>query len=120
MIIGIVGILNNLMISFIERRQNIAMLRSIGMSKLQVLKMIFIEGLGSGLVGALGGILGGVLGCKVFEYILLNMDLELKMQMIPQLFVSYLIGGMLITVIGSIIPARGSSKLNIIEAIKYE
>ena len=42
MVIGVVGVVNNLMISFIERRQNIAMLRSIGMSKFQVLKMIHL------------------------------------------------------------------------------
>lgn len=120
MVIGIVGVLNNLMISFIERKQNIAMLRSIGMSKLQVLKMIFIEGLGSGLVGAITGIGSGILCCKIFEYVIMAMDLELEMKIIPGLFVSYLISGMLITIIGSIIPARGSSKLNIIEAIKYE
>ena len=120
MVIGIVGVLNNLMISFIERRQNIAMLRSIGMSKLQVLKMIFIEGLGSGLIGAITGIGSGILCCKIFEYVIMAIDLELAMNIIPELFVSYLIGGMLITIIGSIIPARGSSKLNIIEAIKYE
>ena len=55
-----------------------------------------------------------------FEYVIMAIDLELEMKIIPGLFVSYLIGGMLITIIGSIIPARGSSKLNIIEAIKYE
>lgn len=120
MLIGIIGVLNNLMISFIERRQNIAMLRSIGMSKLQVLKMIFIEGLGSGLIGAFGGIGGGILCCKIFEYIIYAMNLELEMKILPNLFVSYVIGGIIITVVGSIIPARGSSKLNIIEAIKYE
>lgn len=120
MVIGIVGVINNLMISFIERKQNIAMLRSIGMSKKQVYKMIFVEGIGSGLIGAVGGIGGGVLMCYILGYVLDAMQMTMEMTIVPGLFGSYLIGGMLITVIGSIIPARGSSKLNIIEAIKYE
>lgn len=120
MFIGIIGVINNLMISFIERRQNIAMLRSIGMSKRQVLKMIFVEGIGSGLIGAIGGIGGGILMCWILQYVLDAMQMTMDMVLIPRLFIDYLIGGALITVIGSVIPARGSSKLNIIEAIKYE
>ena len=120
MVIGVIGVVNNLFISFIERRQSIAMLRSVGMSKWQVLKMIFIEGLGSGVISAISGIAGGILTCCSMQYILDAMDMMMKMHLVPELFGSYFIGGMLITVIGSIIPARGSSKLNIIEAIKYE
>lgn len=120
MVIGVVGVVNNLLISFIERKQNIAMLRSVGMSKLQVLKMIFVEGLGSGIIGAAAGIVGGILVSYNMNFILQAMDLTIKMQLVSGLFMLYFVGGMLITVIGSIIPARGSSKLNIIDAIKYE
>ena len=120
MVMGIVGVINNLLISFIERKQSIAMFRSIGMSKFQVLKMIFIEGLGSGVIGAVGGLLGGILVSADMNYILKAMEQMITIKLIPEMFISYFIGGMLITVIGSIIPARGGSKLNIIEAIKYE
>lgn len=120
MFIGVIGVINNLMISFIERKQNIAMLRSVGMSKFQVLRMIFIEGLGSGLIGACGGILGGVLFAQITDYILEAMQMPIHMVVEPKLFARYLIGGMIITVLGSIIPAKGSSKINIIEALKYE
>lgn len=120
MLIGIIGVVNNLIISFIERRQNIAMLRSIGMSKGQVLKMIFIEGLGSGLIGAMGGIIGGSIFCVISNFIMEAMQAPIKVIVEPKLFIQFLIGGMLITVLGSIIPARGSAKVNIIEAIKFE
>lgn len=120
MVIGVVGVVNNLMISFIERKQNIAMMRSVGMSKAQVLKMIFIEGLGSGVIGGICGLVGGVLVTEIMNYVLQALDQVITMKIVPELFLGYFIGGMLITVIGSIIPARGSSKLNIIEAIKYE
>ena len=120
MVIGIVGVINNLMISFIERKQSIAMMRSVGMSKWQVLKMIFVEGLGSGLISATCGLGGGIIICYALDSILVAMEQVVRMEIHTELFAPYFIGGMLITVMGSIIPARGSSKLNIIEAIKYE
>ena len=82
--------------------------------------MIFIEGLGSGVISAISGLLGGILACYSLDYVLKGMETPIHMEVVPELVPGYLIGGILITVIGSIIPARGSSKLNIIEAIKYE
>ena len=49
LVIGIFGVFNNLIISFLERQRSIAMLRSIGMSKRQSIKMFFIEALTGGL-----------------------------------------------------------------------
>ena len=120
MIIGIIGVVNNLLISFIERQQSIAVLRSIGMSKKQVFGMIFIEALGSGLIGAGAGILGGILVMLNMDAVLGALNLPVKMEIIPQLFTTYVLGGTLITLLGSVLPARKSSKLQIIEAIKYE
>ena len=82
--------------------------------------MIFIEALGSGLIGAIGGIIGGILVMLNMDAVLSALNLPVKMEIIPQLFISYLVGGALITLIGSILPAKRSSKLQIIEAIKYE
>lgn len=120
MFIGIVGVVNNLIIGFIERKQGLAVFKSIGMSKGQVLGMIFIEGLGSGIIGATGGALGGLCMIKIMGYVLYSMQMPFDILVIPSIFPSYMAGGVLITLIGSILPARSSSKLNIIEAIKYE
>ncbi len=120
MVIGVIGVVNNLLISFIERQQSIAVLRSIGMSKRQVIEMIFIEALGAGLIGASAGILGGILVMLNMDAVLGALNLPIKMEIIPQLFTTYVLGGALITLLGSVLPARKSSKLQIIEAIKYE
>ena len=121
MVIGVVGVLNNLMISFIERRQNIAMLRAVGMSKSQVLMMILVEGLGSGVIGALGGIGTSMLCGKIFEIgVAAAGGTKINMNLTLDLCVLYLVIGMLITVVGSIIPAIGGSKLSIVDSIKYE
>lgn len=120
LIIGIVGVINNLIISFIERKRSLAVLRSIGMSKKQVIKMLFIEAIYLGCIGAVAGIIGGMLLMFMVPYILEAMRMPVTVYIIFDIIWIYLIGAMIITILSSIIPANKSSKLNIIEAIKYE
>ena len=120
LVIGMIGIINNLMISFIERRKGLAVLRSIGMSKRQMLKMIFVEAVGNGMIGGLGGMLAGFLLLFVLGNVLFALNLPITVEYIPKLFGVYFVGGALVTVIGSMFPARSMPKMNIIEAIKFE
>lgn len=120
MIIGMVGIVNNLMISFIERRKSLAVLRSLGMSKRQLLQMIFIEALGSGLIGGVGGILAGLVIMKEMDYVLDALSMPITVEPVFALFGIYFVGAAVITIIGSILPARGATQLNIVAAIKFE
>lgn len=118
--IAIIGVVNNLLISFIERRKGLAVLRSVGMSKKQLIKMIFVEALGSGFISGLAGVAGSVLLLFVLGEVLFALNLPIKVEMIPELFVIYFFGASVITVIGTSLPARSVPKLNIIECIKFE
>ena len=120
MVIGIFGILNNFIISFIERKRSLAVFRSIGMSKKQIIKMIFIEALTGGLIGGIVGVFAGVLMISIVPYVMRAMDTPIPMHYSFTLFLYALLAGMTITIIASISPALKSSKLNIVEAIKYE
>jgi len=120
MVIGIFGVVNNFAISFIERKQSLAMLRAAGMSKLQIVKMIFIEALSGGLVGGSVGALTGVISISIIPYLLKAIDLPITMHYSAQLIVNSIIGGAAVTLIASVSPALKTSRLNIIEAIKYE
>ncbi len=120
LLIGVIGVINNLIISFIERKQSIAVLRSVGMSKKQVINMLFVEALYSGSIGGIAGIIGGVTVIKLVPYVLEAMRMPIPVYLVPGVLWIYLVGGMFITVMASIAPAKKSSKLNIIEAIKYE
>lgn len=61
LVICVFGVFNNLIISFIDRRRSLAIMRSVGMDKDQTLKMIFIEAFTGGLIGGLTGIIIGLL-----------------------------------------------------------
>lgn len=120
MVIGIFGILNNFAISFMERKRVLAVLRSIGMSKRQIRKMIIIEALTGGFIGGVVGIIMGVMMISIIPYLLKAIDLPIDMTYDPVLLINGLLGGILVSLIASISPALKSSKLNILEAIKYE
>ncbi|WP_051115633.1 ABC transporter permease [Clostridium pasteurianum] len=120
LVIGIFGVLNNLLISFMERKRSLAIFRSVGMSKLQTIKVIFIESLSGGIVGGTVGIFAGSLMIKIVPKVSEAMNLPLEINYLWTLFVYAFIGGIIINVAASIIPAFKSSKMNIIEAIKYE
>lgn len=122
LIVGIFGVLNNFLISFLERKRYLAMFRSMGMSKRQIIKMLFIESITGGVVG---GIIGMVSGFMLVLYVEKSHLLNEAIVPIPMhyqftTFLSSFLLGVIITIIASVGPALKSSKLNIIEAIKYE
>jgi putative ABC transport system permease protein len=120
MVIGVFGVLNNFAISFMERKRSLAMYRSLGMSKVQIIKMIFIEALSGGLVGGAVGVLSGIVNISVIPYIMRSIDMPIPIHYSPVLMVSSLLGGAAVTLIASVSPAFKSSRLNVIEALKYE
>ncbi len=119
-VMGILGVFNNYLISFIERKRVLAMLRSLGMSKRQIIKMIFIEAMTGGLIGGIVGVGGGVLMVSVFPYIMKALDMPIPISYAPSIVVISILASIVITLVVSISPALKSSRLNIIESIKYE
>ena len=122
LIISFIGIINNLLISFIERKRSIALLRSVGMSKVMSMKMVFIEAISIGIVGS---IIGMIMGWFVLTFILPALMTAMGMPKIVMIYSAWqifsLVGiGIIITLIASISPAMRSSRLNLIQEIRYE
>jgi putative ABC transport system permease protein len=118
--IGIVGVVNNLIISFIERKRSIAVLKSAGMSRKQVMQMIMVEALSTGLIGGAAGVIGGSMLVGLMPLMMEVMKVIMPVRHLTETLYIYILGGISITVIASITPLIRASKLNIIEAIKYE
>ncbi|MCX7708626.1 MAG: FtsX-like permease family protein [Clostridia bacterium] len=119
-LIGVFGVLNNLIISFIERKRSLAVFRSVGMNKKQIVKMIFIESMTGGLIGGIVGVAAGLIMINIMKHMLTQVIATIPMNYsITMLTISATIG-VIIMVTASISPAMKSSKLNIIESIKYE
>jgi putative ABC transport system permease protein len=120
LIIGAFGVLNNFLISFMERKRQLAVMASVGMSKRQTRKMLFVEAFSVGIIGAVMGILGGLMFTNIIPYFLKAWNFPMPMTYDVITFITCFILGVAITMVSSLGPSFKSSKLNIIDAIKYE
>jgi putative ABC transport system permease protein len=120
LVMGVFGILNNFIISFVERRRHLAIFRSVGMSRRQIVRMMFMESFTAGLISGLVGCAGGGLLLFLATYMLAAMNLYVTMTFSFPVFITCLAASIVISLIASISPALKSGRLNIIESIKYE
>jgi len=119
--IGAIGIINNFTVSFVSRRQIIANLRSLGLSKQGTKRLLIIESLLTGIIGSVLGVGFGVVFFKFASYLVeaVNITSEVMSYVVTDM-VFVFVGGIVISLIASIYPARKLSQKNIVEEIKYE
>lgn len=120
LVIGIFGVFNNLIISFLERQRALAMLRSLGMSKAQSIKMFFAEALTGGLIGGVVGALCGYRLNTITPLVIKALLGGLPIFHFFPLYLSAVLAGLLIMVTASASPAFKASRLDIVSTIKYE
>lgn len=120
LVIGSLGIMNNLMVSFIYRKRELAVLASIGMSKLKRMKMLIIEAFTIGVIGAILGVLEGVYISTFVEEITYSLNSYISVTVPVKLVTLLGILGFILVIIASLVPIFKSSKISIVEEIKYE
>lgn len=120
LIIAITGMINNVIISFMEKKWIFSVQRAIGMSKIQLVKVTLIESALTGLIGSLLGAVGGLCLLFITPMIMKNLGLQLVMHISVINVLEYLGCGILISILSSLSSIIKSSKMSIIETIKYE
>ena len=119
LLLAAVGVINNLLINYIQKRRTIAMYKSIGLSNRQNRKMTLIEGFSSGLIGAVIAIV-----VSYMEIQTIFLVAGPKISMTPELDIwTFLVAGTLgiiVTLLGSIVPIFKSRKMKLVEEIKVE
>ncbi|MBN2571001.1 MAG: ABC transporter permease [Ignavibacteriales bacterium] len=121
------NILASLAMSVIEKKKDIAVLKSMGASDRSILKIFMFEGILIGVIGTIVGIIVGVLLCflqtnyKLFpldqtKYIIDAIPVDLQVSDI--LFVAAV--SIVLTFLASLYPARRAVKIKPAEAIKWE
>ncbi len=118
MLIAVLGIVNTLALSVLERTREMGTLRAIGLSRGQTMRMIMTESVVISLFGAvLGVVVGGALGLAVAR--------GMEDQGVSQLslpwgqMLAYVVGAAVVGVIASIAPARRGARLNVLAAISH-
>jgi putative ABC transport system permease protein len=118
---GTFGILNNMIISFMERKRTLAVLRSLGMTRLKVIKMLLIEGLAAGLLGGAAGVgTGFLLLSNTVPYVIKAIGSETRIIYSVPVMLYCFLGAVTISVLASIGPMLRAGKMNLISTIQYE
>ncbi|WP_292391367.1 ABC transporter permease [Methanosarcina sp. UBA5] len=113
--VGSIGIMNIMLVTVTERTREIGIMKSVGYSNSNILSLFLLE---SVMVSSFGGIVGTVIG-GLGAYAL---EIALKL---PPVFPSTLIGigiavSVLVGVTAGLYPARKASRMNPVDALRYE
>jgi putative ABC transport system permease protein len=120
LLVGIIGILNNLVASFIERKRSFALFRCVGMSKKSLNRMLVTEAVAMGVFGVVFGI-----GCALIMSTAIPASVsvlwgKVTTQLAIQEMVVMGVVGILAMLTISVVPIMSNDKLSLIETIKYE
>lgn len=115
-IIAILGIVNTLTLSVIERRQEIGMLRAVGTRRRQLRIMIVLEAIQMAIFGAIAGVLIGLALAWAFVEVLSGEGLVSAI--VPWTVIAWVLGGsVIIGVLAALWPAQRAAKTPPLAAI---
>ncbi|QYX81612.1 ABC transporter permease [Streptomyces akebiae] len=118
-VIAVLGVVNTLALSVVERTREIGLLRAIGLARRQLRRMIRLESVVIAVFGAVLGLaLGLVWGVCVQQVLALQ---GMKALAIPWgTVVAVVIGSAVVGVVAALLPALRASRMNVLAAIAHE
>lgn len=117
-VIALIGIVNTMSLSIIERRRELGLLRIIGMTDNRVRRMVTAESVLISLLGTIGGL---VLGLAVSLFMVVSINRQSDVSLTPSIpwgqLLLILVVGVILGVLAALLPARRSTKLEVLDAI---
>lgn len=121
------NILGSLSMSVIEKKKDIGLLRTMGVTEKSILRIFMFEGLLIGIIGTFSGVIIGLLICYFqieynfypldpMKYIINYMPVEIRFSDI--LAISFM--SMFLSTIAALYPAKKAAKTSITDSIKWE
>lgn len=132
LIIAAIGIINTVILSALERREEIGMLKALGFKKNEIILVFMIESAGIGIIGGLIGLL--LSGSGVYYLVAKGLDLSSLMSnqsfgmpilgqlhgiWAPSHFIIIFVAGVMLSALASIPPAYWAAKKDPVEAIYH-
>jgi putative ABC transport system permease protein len=117
--IGVIGIVNTMTISVLERKKEIGVMKSIGAKNSQIFMQFFVE---SGFLGLVGGGFGVLLGVAIGGFGILGINGfvggDLKPRIDFYLIFFSLLGSFVIGALAGIFPAMKAAKQHPVDALR--
>jgi putative ABC transport system permease protein len=118
-LIAILGIVNTLALSVIERTREIGLLRAVGMSRTQIRRMIRWEAVIIAVMGAVLGIVLGVVFGAALQAVLSDEGIT-KLSIPGGQFVLFVVVAGVVGVLAAVRPARRAARLDVLKAISTQ
>ncbi len=122
LLVGGIGISNTMFTSVLERTRQIGILKSLGATDNEVMKIFLTE---SGLIGLIGGITGAVIGIAA-SFVITEIGIRIignagtVTVISPQLVAAAIGFSFIIGALSGVFPARRAARLQPVEALRYE
>ena len=126
-LVGAFNIISSLVMLVMEKTRDIAILRTMGTSSKSIMSIFIFQGLFVGLVGTLLGLISGSFLCHLqarYQLIKLSPDvyyitiLPIRMEWLDVVLIA--LAAIVISFIATIYPSWQASKVNPVEALRYE
>lgn len=119
--VSALGVINTLLMNILERTREIGMLRSLGMTRRQVAKMILSE---SAAMGAIGGLMGLFFGLALAHLMVRGVNVvagyRISYSFTPVPVLLSIGVAIAVSQVAALYPAYRATRVNIVEAIKHE
>ncbi|PVG82913.1 ABC transporter permease [Nocardioides gansuensis] len=117
-VIAVIGIINTLGLSVIERTRELGLLRAVGLTRPQLRRMVTLESVTIAVLGAVLGLVLGLVFGALLRYALRD-DLTSLALPVGQL-TGFLVLAVVVGVLAAILPAVRASRLDVLKAIATE
>ena len=121
------NIISTLIMMVMEKRKDIAILKSMGATAKNIMKIFMMEGLIIGLIGTLLGLIGGGVICFLlqrYEFIKLPSDVyyisTLPVEVQPLDVILVALSAVVVSFLATLYPSYRASRLEPVSAIRYE
>lgn len=120
LLISVVGIANNLVLSFLERKKTFAIYRSIGANQSKISRILAIESALTGLIAVVAGSLGATLLLSIVPNIISTIVGPIRIHYSIETYGLFAGAALVLLVLSALIPAVKAARQNLVESIKYE
>ncbi|HVE91799.1 MAG TPA: FtsX-like permease family protein [Actinomycetota bacterium] len=120
-VVAALGLANTLLISTLERRRDLGVLRAVGMLRGQVRRMVTVEALLVGGVGVLlAWVFGSLIGLFMFRVMQEQSGIDLRLAFPASAYVGSAVLGLAASGLASLYPAARAARMDVVDALQYE
>ena len=126
-LVGAFNIISTLIMTVMEKNRDVAVLRTMGATAGSIMRIFIIEGMSIGCIGTALGMAGGYAACRILAaWDLIRLDpqvyyigsLPVEMRIADFLLIAAAALGL--SLVATLYPSRWASRLDPVEAIRYE